>query len=55
MKLLGDTDWTHGGRDATVAYRNRVQEVKVPDIEALPTWQVHDDWSGMPVASEAGR
>ena len=47
VKLLGDTDWSGGGRDATVAYRNRVQEVKVPDIEQLPTWQVRDDWSGM--------
>ena len=42
VKLLGDNDWTHGGRDATVAYRNRVQEVKVPDIDLLPTWTVHD-------------
>lgn len=48
VKLLGDTDWTRGGRDATVAYRNRVQEVKVPDISLLPTWTVHDDWAGMP-------
>jgi len=47
VKLLGDTDWSRGGRDATVAYRNRVQAVKVPDIEQLPTWSVHDDWSGM--------
>ncbi len=55
VKLQGDTDSTTGGRDATVAYRNRVQEVKVPDIGALPTWQVHDDWAGMadPLAESA--
>ncbi len=47
VKLLGDTNWTRGGRDATVAYRNRVQEVKVPDIAQLPTWTVHDEWTGM--------
>ncbi len=47
VKLLGDTDWTRGGSDATVAYRNRVQEVKVPDIEQLPVWTVHDEWNGM--------
>ena len=53
MKLLGDNDWTRGGRDATVAYRNRVQEVKVPDIAQLPTWTVHDDWAGMRAASDS--
>ncbi len=36
-----------GARDATVAYRNRVQEVKVPDIGSLPPWSVDDDWAGM--------
>ncbi len=46
VKLLADDDHTVNGRDATVAYRNRVQEVKVPDIGQLPTWQVTDDWSG---------
>lgn len=48
VKLLADQDDTVNGRDATVAYRNRVQEVKVPTIEHLPTWQVNDDWSGFP-------
>ncbi|MGH1492366.1 MAG: histidine phosphatase family protein [Acidimicrobiales bacterium] len=48
VKLLGDTDATTGGSDATVGYRNRVQEMKVPDISLLPSWQVHDDWAGMP-------
>jgi broad specificity phosphatase PhoE len=53
VKLLGDTDWSRGGRDAMVAYRNRVQEVKVPDIGRLPTWSVHDDWQGITPASTA--
>ena len=53
VKLLGDTDGSRGGRDAMVAYRNRVQEVKVPDIGSLPTWQVHDDWAGMPPETES--
>lgn len=32
-----------GGREALVSYRNRVQEVHVPDIGALPTWG-HDEY-----------
>ena len=48
VKLLADQDDTVNGRDATVAYRNRVQEVKVPNIDQLPTWQVNDDWAGFP-------
>lgn len=40
------TEHTRGGTDATVAYRNRVQEIKVPQIDQLPQWSVHDDWSG---------
>ena len=35
------------GRDATVAYRNRVQEVKVPPVDRLPTWGVTDHYSGL--------
>ena len=35
------------GRDATVAYRNRVQEVKVPPVDRLPTWGVTDQYSGL--------
>lgn len=34
------------GQDATVAYRNRVQEVKVPDIEQLPAWSINESWGG---------
>jgi broad specificity phosphatase PhoE len=34
-----------GGREALVSYRNRVQEIHVPDIEALPTWQLGEDWT----------
>jgi len=55
VKLLTDDEHTVNGRDATVAYRNRVQEVKVPDIGQLPTWQVTDDWSGFaPTAGTGG-
>ncbi len=34
------------GRSALVAYRNRVQDVQVPDVDSLPDWSVHDDWGG---------
>jgi len=54
VKLLGDESWTRGGRDALVGYRNRVQEVKVPQIGQLPTWSVHDDWAGMSTPQEVG-
>lgn len=50
VKLFADQPHTINGRDATVAYRNRVQEVKVPSIGDLPTWRVHDDWPGFPAA-----
>lgn len=33
-------------RDAFVAYRNRVQETRVPNIEELPHWKVDEDWMG---------
>jgi broad specificity phosphatase PhoE len=33
-----------GGREALVSYRNRVQEVHVPDIGALPTWSHDEHW-----------
>ena len=46
VKLLADEDQTVNGRDATVAYRNRVQEIKVPQIDQLPTWTVDDKWDG---------
>ena len=36
-----------GGRDALVAYRNRVQEVKVPEIDRLPSWSLDDGWAGL--------
>jgi broad specificity phosphatase PhoE len=54
VKLLGDTDWSKGGRDALVAYRNRVQEMKVPAIDQLPNWSVRDDWAGMSESSAIG-
>ena len=54
VKLLADDEHTVNGRDATVAYRNRVQEVKVPQIDELPLWQVDDEWGGFtqPAQSE---
>ncbi len=33
-----------GGTEALVSYRNRVQEIHVPDIENLPTWQLDEQW-----------
>jgi broad specificity phosphatase PhoE len=58
VKLLRSTrsDGTEamGGQDAMVTYRNRVQEVKVPEIDDLPTWKVHDDWAGMPAKLDSG-
>jgi broad specificity phosphatase PhoE len=32
IKLLG------GGREAVVSYRNRAQEIQIPDLAALPDW-----------------
>ncbi len=43
-----------GGQDAMVTYRNRVQEVKIPEIDHLPTWKVHDDWAGVPAKLDSG-
>jgi hypothetical protein len=34
-----------GHREALVSYRNRVQEIHVPDIEHLPTWQLDEQWA----------
>jgi broad specificity phosphatase PhoE len=34
-----------GHREALVSYRNRVQEIPVPDIEHLPTWQLDEQWA----------
>lgn len=33
-----------GGKEALVSYRNRVQEVHVPEIEALPVWALDERW-----------
>lgn len=38
VKLFGD------GTEAMVSYRNRVQEIQVPQITALPTWQYGEAW-----------
>jgi predicted aspartyl protease len=36
-----------GGLTALVLYRNRVQEVNVPELEALPNW-----WTGTATAND---
>jgi broad specificity phosphatase PhoE len=33
-----------GGTEALVSYRNRVQEIHVPEITALPTWSLDEKW-----------
>lgn len=53
-----------GHREALVSYRNRVQEVLVPPVDALPSWQLdetfdgagldHVSVSGGPAPAEAG-
>lgn len=35
---------SEGLRHALVTYRNRVQEIVVPQIESLPTWQLDEQW-----------
>jgi broad specificity phosphatase PhoE len=45
VKIL-DTPNSDRDRDALVAYRNRVQDTRVPDVAALPQWQVAEDWAG---------
>jgi len=34
-----------GGTEALVSYRNRVQEINVPPVDALPTWQLDEQWA----------
>lgn len=34
-----------GGTEAMVSYRNRVQEIHVPDVASLPTWQLDESWA----------
>ncbi len=34
-----------GGTEAMVGYRNRIQEINVPQITTLPTWQLDEQWS----------
>lgn len=33
-----------GSREALVSFRNRVQEIHVPEIESLPSWQLDEQW-----------
>ncbi len=46
-----------GGRHGLVSYRNRVQEIVVPEITQLPTWQLDEAWAPpeVPVAAGEGR
>ncbi len=34
-----------GGKEALVTYRNRVQDVHVPEIDDLPTWRLDESWA----------
>lgn len=36
-----------GGTEALVSYRNRVQEVQIPNLEALPAWTPSETWDGL--------
>lgn len=53
VKLYGSADSPRPGMTATITYRNRVQEWKVPDPVALPLWGDEDRW--IPPAAPAGR
>lgn len=44
-----------GRREALVAYRNRVQEMRVPDVARLPVWAVDETWLPTPGASPPDR
>jgi len=35
-----------GSREALVTYRNRAQEIVVPQIDQLPTWALDEAWTG---------
>jgi len=45
-----------GGREALVSYRNRVQEIHVPEIDSLPTWELGENWrpESAPTIAEGG-
>jgi broad specificity phosphatase PhoE len=34
-----------GGKEALVTYRNRAQEILVPQIDRLPMWQLDEEWT----------
>ncbi len=36
-----------GRTSALIAYRNRVQDVRIPDPFALPAWSVSENWGGL--------
>jgi hypothetical protein len=33
-----------GRKDAVISYRNRYQEICVPNIADLPVWNTHETW-----------
>jgi len=41
------------GREALVSYRNRVQEIHVPEIDSLPTWELGEKWKPEPPSTVA--
>jgi broad specificity phosphatase PhoE len=44
VKLYGTANTPRRGANATVGYRNRVQEWKVPPIGEMPLWGAEDQW-----------
>ncbi len=54
VKLYGEADQQRGGMTATIGYRNRVQEWKVPDPIALPIWGNEDAWTPPGTTPPAG-
>jgi hypothetical protein len=54
VKLYGTAEQPRGGMTATIGYRNRVQEWKVPDETALPIWGNEGAWEPHPGSAETG-
>jgi broad specificity phosphatase PhoE len=48
VKLYGEADQPRAGMTATITYRNRVQEWKVPSPAGLPLWGDEDRWTPQP-------
>jgi broad specificity phosphatase PhoE len=54
VKLYGTAEQPRGGMTATIGYRNRVQEWKVPDETALPIWGNEGAWEPHPGSAGTG-